>query len=285
MFQKDVNMVSRLRDAVSKAARLFSRTKEASDEELEEILLAADVGARYTELILAARAASADNPQQALKDEIVKLLSIPRPESTTDRPRIIMVSGVNGSGKTTTVAKLAYLYKQKDKVICACADTYRDAASEQLEVWAQRAGVEVVASQRGQDAAAVVYDTVLKALAKQIDTVIIDTAGRLHTRKDLMEELKKIERVITKLKPTGYLNILTIDANLGQNSIQQAKVFTQTIAINSLILTKFDGTAKGGAIIPICNELKLPVLYLGVGEGVEDLVSFEPQAFVEALFA
>ncbi len=180
---------------------------------------------------------------------------------------------------------MANLYSKKEKVILVCADTYRDASSEQLEIWAQRAGVEIVASQKGQDAAAVVFDAISKARAKSIDTILIDTAGRLHTRSDLMDELKKIRRVIIKLKPTGPdLNILTIDANLGQNSIQQARVFTQETGVNSLILTKFDGTAKGGAIIPICNELKLPVLYLGIGEDIEDIIEFDPHTFVEALF-
>lgn len=279
-------MLSRLRQAVGRVADLFSRTKDASFDEIREILIEADIGVTYTNLILEAVATAKQDRQQALKNEIIRLLSIPRPSTPLTKPHIIMVSGVNGSGKTTTVAKLANFYKKTTNVICACADTYRDAASEQLTVWAQRAGVEVVASQKGQDAAAIVFDTISKAQVQKIDTIVIDTAGRLHTRKDLMEELKKIQRVITKLKDTGPdLNILTIDANLGQNSIQQAKIFTAAIGINSLILTKFDGTAKGGAIIPICNELNLPVLYLGVGEGVDDIVEFEPHAFVEALFS
>jgi len=278
-------MFGRLRKAVGRVADLFSRTKDASSDEIREILIEADVGVTYTDLILEAVATAKEDRQQVLKNEIIRLLSIPKPSSLLQKPHIIMVSGINGSGKTTTVAKLAKLYKKTANVICACADTYRDAASAQLTVWAQRAGVEIVASQKGQDAAAVVFDTISKAQAQKTDTIIIDTAGRLHTRKDLMEELKKIQRVITKFKETGPdLNILTIDANLGQNSIKQAKVFTAAIGINSLILTKFDGTAKGGAIIPICNELNLPVLYLGIGEGVDDIVAFEPHAFVEALF-
>jgi fused signal recognition particle receptor len=279
-------MLSRLKSAIGTVAELFSRAKSASTEELREILIEADVGVTYTDIILKAVTAARDDRQQALKNELIRLLSIPKPSRRSSKPHIVMVSGVNGSGKTTTVAKLANLYKKTASVICACADTYRDAASEQLAVWAHRAGVEIVASQKGQDAAAVVFDTVARAQAQTIDTIIIDTAGRLHTRKDLMEELKKIQRVITKLKNTGPdFNILTIDANLGQNSIQQAKVFTAAIGINSLILTKFDGTAKGGAIIPICNELTLPVLYLGVGEGVDDIIEFEPHAFVNLLFS
>jgi fused signal recognition particle receptor len=213
------------------------------------------------------------------------LLTMPQP-TLGDAPHIIMVSGVNGSGKTTTVAKLAYRYRRTGTVILASGDTYRDAGHEQLEIWAQRAGVEIVGSQKGQDAGAVVYDTIAKALQKNIDTVLIDTAGRLHTRSDLLEELKKIRRVITKLKARGPdLNLLTIDATLGQNSIQQARVFTHAIDINGLVLTKCDGTAKGGAVIPICNELHLPILFLGVGESIEDLIEFDPQAFVDILFA
>lgn len=277
-------MFNRFKKALSKATELFSHTKGACVSDIEEILLRADVGAKYTEVILK-KIKQGGDLTGALKNEIINLLDLPKPLIENNKPLIIMVSGVNGSGKTTTVAKLANLYSKKEKVILVCADTYRDAASEQLEIWAKRAGVEIVASQKGQDAAAVVFDAISKARAKSIDTILIDTAGRLHTRSDLMDELKKIRRVIIKLKPTGPdLNILTIDANLGQNSIQQARVFTQETGVNSLILTKFDGTAKGGAIIPICNELKLPVLYLGIGEDIEDIIEFDPHAFVEALF-
>jgi fused signal recognition particle receptor len=264
---------------------IFSRTKGASYDEIEEILLRADVGVKYTERIIQKIKKTRGEPVDLLKQEIFNLLDKPKPVLNTAAPFIIMVSGVNGSGKTTTVAKLAALYSQKTKVILASGDTYRDAAHEQLEIWAHKADVEIVGSQKGQDAAAVVYDAIAKAHAQSIDTVLIDTAGRLHTRTDLMEELKKIKRVITKLKQTGPdLNILTIDAALGQNSIQQATIFTREIGINGLILTKFDGTAKGGAIIPICNELNIPVLYLGVGERLEDLIEFDPKIFVDALF-
>jgi len=224
------------------------------------------------------------NPE-LLKNEILNIIDIKYPSFGDSKPVVILICGVNGSGKTTTVAKLAYRFQQKGTVLLLSADTYRDAASEQLDIWAKKAGVEIVRSQKGQDAGAVVYDGLNKAMTRGIDMVLIDTAGRLHTRTDLMEELKKIKRVITKLKPSGPdLSLLTIDATLGQNSIQQAKIFTQELGINGLILTKFDGTAKGGAIIPICGELKIPVLYLGVGEKIEDLVEFKPEEFVEALF-
>jgi fused signal recognition particle receptor len=278
-------MFNKFRQALSKATQLFSKTKSASIHEIEEILLEADVGVEYTERILEKIGRSRGDIVVELKREILNLLNIAKPQVESNLPLVIMVSGVNGSGKTTTVAKLANLYNKKGSVILASGDTYRDAANEQIGIWAKRAGVELVASQKGQDSAAIVYDTISKAVRKSIEAVLIDTAGRLHTRGDLMEELKKIVRVVTKLKPGGIdFNILTIDANLGQNSIQQAKIFSQEIGINGLILTKFDGTAKGGAIIPICNELHLPVLYLGIGENIEDIVEFDSEIFVDALF-
>jgi fused signal recognition particle receptor len=278
-------MLKPIRNAFSKAAALFSRAKNAPLDDIEEILLLADVGTRYTRTILQQIKGCPGDVVETLKNEMVRLLTIPKPEVTESKPTIIMVSGVNGSGKTTTIAKLARQYRRCENVLLASADTYRDAASEQLGVWAQRAGVEILMSQRGQDAAAVVYDALASARAKGIGTVFIDTAGRLHTRRDLMDELKKIERITRKFKPDGPdLNVLTIDARLGQNSIQQARIFSNEIGLNGLILTKFDGTAKGGSLIPICNELKLPVLYLGVGEGIDDIMVFEPDKFVEMLF-
>jgi len=278
-------MLSKLKRALGKASRLFSRTKDASVEEIEDILLRADVGIKYTAEILNRISKAGPELSGLLKKELVDLLSIETPKIGIEKPTIIMVCGVNGSGKTTTVAKLAYIYRQDGRVILASGDTYRDAASEQLGIWAHRMNVEIVTSQKGQDAAAVVFDAITRAKAKSIDRILIDTAGRLHTRSDLMAELKKIRQVITKFRPQGPdLNILTIDANLGQNSIQQARVFTREVGVNGLILTKFDGTSKGGAIVPICNELNLPVLYLGVGEGLEDMIEFEAQVFVDTLF-
>ncbi len=266
---------------LGKLGGIFSKAKTADLSNLEKTLLEADVGIKYTSLLLDI----IGNDPDSIKKEILKLIGLKPPQSNLQKPLIILVCGVNGSGKTTTVAKLARKYQESGTVLLLSADTYRDAASEQLDIWAEKAGVEIVRSQKGQDAGAVVFDGLNKARTKNTDTVLIDTAGRLHTRTDLMEELKKIKRVITKLKPSGPdLSLLTIDATLGQNSIQQAKIFTQELGINGLILTKFDGTAKGGAIIPICGELKIPVLYLGVGESIEDLVEFRPKEFVEALF-
>ncbi len=246
----------------------------------------ADLGVKYVDAIMEKVGKSKGDPVQALREELVNLLSLPIPEPASKGPCVVMISGVNGSGKTTTVAKLANLLRHRGSVLLVSGDTYRDAAREQLEIWAGKVGVEMVSSHRGQDAAAVVYDGVSKALANDIDFVIIDTAGRLHTRLDLMEELKKIVRVVKKFKPGGPdFNIITIDASLGQNSIQQARAFAKAIDANGIVLTKFDGTAKGGAIIPICNELRLPALYLGVGEGVDDLVEFDPRDFVDTLFS
>jgi len=271
-----------LKNVLGGLSGIFGRSKQADIETVEKLLIQADVGVQFTHSIIQKIKKEPEN----LKKEIYNLINLPLPQISSTKPVIIMVSGVNGSGKTTTVAKLANLFQKTGTVLLASADTYRDAASEQLEIWARKVNVEIVRSQKGQDAGAVVYDAISKAFVKKIDTVLIDTAGRLHTRSDLMEELKKIKRVITKLKPGGPdLNLLTIDATLGQNSIQQARIFTKELGINGLILTKFDGTAKGGAIIPICNELKLPVLYLGVGEGIEDLIEFNPKEFVEVLFS
>ncbi len=278
-------MFNKLKKALSRAGQLFSRTKDATFDDIEAILLQADIGVKYTGIILKQIKTKKGEIVDNLKHEIFTYLNLPKPVIQSEPPFIIMISGVNGSGKTTTIAKLAFLYQKKGTVILASGDTYRDAAHEQLNIWAEKAGVEIVGSQKGQDAGSVVYDAIAKAKSKTIDTVLIDTAGRLHTRHDLMEELKKIKKVIVKLKPSGpNLNLLVIDATLGQNSIQQAKTFTEQIGINGLILTKFDGTAKGGAIVPICNELKLPVLYLGVGETIDDLVEFDAQTFVDTLF-
>jgi fused signal recognition particle receptor len=278
-------MLGKLVTKLIKIRQTFSATRDASPDFIEETLIQADVGVQYTSVIVQKIREKKGNALAVLKEEMIRLLSLPKPEMAGDPPHIIVVSGVNGSGKTTTVAKLANLYINQGSVLLVSGDTYRDAAYEQLEIWARRIGVEVVGSQKGQDAASVVFDAVAKADSKNIEYVIVDTAGRLHTRTDLMEELKKILRVIRKSQTGGPdYNLLTVDATLGQNSIQQARIFTEGIDLNGLILTKFDGTAKGGAIIPISNELHLPVLYLGIGEGVEDIVEFEPADFVHTLF-
>jgi fused signal recognition particle receptor len=277
-------MLGRLKQALAGLSGIFDRTRGAELASIEDILLQADVGTACTKLIMD-RISSAAQKTTALKETVFKMINLPPPAVDNIPPRIIMISGVNGSGKTTTLAKLAWLYRQRGSVLLASADTYRDAASEQLGVWADRAQVEVVRSRRGQDAGAVVFDALSKAKSQSIDTLLIDTAGRLHTRADLIDELKKIRRVTMKCKPSGPdFNLLTIDATLGQNSIQQARIFKRELGVNGVALTKFDGTAKGGAIIPICHELGLPVLFLGIGEGLEDILEFNAVDFIDALF-
>jgi fused signal recognition particle receptor len=202
------------------------------------------------------------------------------------KPFIILVVGVNGVGKTTTIGKLAYNFKNANKsVVIGAADTFRAAANEQLEIWADRAGVDIVKQAQGADPAAVTFDTVKSAQSKNKDVVIIDTAGRLHTKGNLMQELEKITRVIKKLKPEGPDEVyLVLDATTGQNAIMQAKEFTKVANVTGIVLTKLDGTAKGGVVIPIVDELQIPVRFIGVGEKIDDLQVFNPQEFVEALF-
>jgi fused signal recognition particle receptor len=278
-------MLTNLRPHFSRLREIFRRTRNASDETIEDALLEADVGIKYTQYIMQRMHKLGGDRVVALQEELVNLLDLAKPQTPTEFPLITMVSGVNGSGKTTTVAKLANLYNGQGAVLLASGDTYRDAAYEQLGIWAEKVGVEIVGSQKGQDAAAVVYDAISKAMSRNIRSVLIDTAGRLHTRSDLMGELKKILHVVKKFRENGPdYNLLTIDATLGQNSIQQARTFSEDIGINGLILTKFDGTAKGGAIVPICNELRLPVLYLGVGERIGDIIEFDAREFVKNLF-
>ena len=203
-----------------------------------------------------------------------------------DCGQIYCLIGKNGVGKTTTIGKLAYNYKNAGRsVVIGAADTFRAAANEQLEIWADRAGVQIVQQKHGADPAAVAYDTVNSAISRDLDVVIIDTAGRLHNKMNLMAELDKISRVIKKLKPEGPEDVyLVLDATTGQNAIQQAKEFMKVSPITGIVLTKLDGTAKGGVVIPIAAELKIPVRYIGVGEKIDDLQLFSPTAFIDALF-
>ncbi|MCL6465775.1 MAG: signal recognition particle-docking protein FtsY [candidate division WOR-3 bacterium] len=270
--------------------RAFLRqlVKSVNTEELEELLLAADVGVRATaQLVEAVRRSGAD-PTEALKKEIVKIFSAASkvPLKAVEPPLVIMVVGVNGSGKTTTIGKLCYRFaREGKKVLVAAADTFRDAAAEQVRIWANRSDVELVFSQKGQDAAAVAFDALQKAVREKRDVVLIDTAGRLHTRKDLMAEAVKIKRVCAKVKPDAPEEIwLVLDATVGQNGIRQAMAFHQELGLTGIIMAKLDGTAKGGVLIPVVLELGLPVRFVGVGEGVEDLVPFVPEEYVQALF-
>lgn len=271
-------------------------------DEIEELLLTADIGVETTEKIMDGVKQrvkkegfeDAEDIFDLLKTEIGEIL-ISSPSSGADaafsvseesKPHVIMVVGVNGVGKTTTIGKLAHNYKNAGKsVIIGAADTFRAAANEQLEVWAQRAEVDIVQQQQGADPAAVAYDTLKAAISRKTDVCIIDTAGRLHNKAGLMQELEKIGRVMKKLKPDTPNDVfLVLDATTGQNAILQAKEFSKVAPVTGLVLTKLDGTAKGGVVIAIANELKMPVRYIGVGEKINDLQPFDSLRFVEALF-
>lgn len=270
-------------------------------DEIETILITADIGVATTAKIIdnlkkrvkQENYETSDQLFEILKEEILKLLIEENPDNENiydfeipNKPHIILIVGVNGVGKTTTIGKLAYNYKNAGKsVVIGAADTFRAAANEQLEIWAQRAGVEIIMQKQGADPAAVAFDTVKSAQAKGKDIVIIDTAGRLHTKGNLMQELEKITRVITKLKPSGPDEVfLVLDATTGQNAIVQAKEFRKVANLTGIVLTKLDGTAKGGVVIPIVDELRIPVRFIGVGEKIDDLQVFNPIEFVEALF-
>ena len=270
-------------------------------ENLEEILIAGDVGLTTTTRIIEdirrrVKVDGYENPadlDQLLKDEIQKLFvngfdSGPDPFDLPvgHKPHVVMIVGVNGVGKTTTIGKLAYNYKTGGKkVLIAAADTFRAAANEQLEIWTKRAGVELIQQSAGADPAAVSFDALKSATAHGTDVLIIDTAGRLHTKVNLMQELKKIKSVLQKLNPVApHEVLLVLDASTGQNAIQQAKQFTAAVGVTGLVLTKLDGTAKGGVVLAISQELNIPVKYIGVGEKIDDLQPFDRKAFVDALF-
>ena len=262
--------------------------------DLEEELILADVGPDCSirlvdELRDKVREDHLKTGDQALKAlrEIIRLEMSPTDDmDLSGKPAVILVIGVNGVGKTTTIAKLAYLYKDLDKrVMLAAGDTFRAAASEQLELWAGRADVPLVKAGEGADPAAVIYDAVHSAAAKGTDIVICDTAGRLHNKKNLMDELSKISRSVTKAAPGASVEtLLVLDAITGQNAISQASLFIDAASATGVILTKLDGTAKGGAVISVKEKLGLPVRFVGVGEGLEDLMPFDADAFAEALF-
>lgn len=279
------SVFERIKNGLKKTREKLSQfLKSENIEDLEAALLSADVGVKATSYLLEKVKGQVDKAA-VLKREITNLLKTEIPAKAIEKPVIIMVVGVNGSGKTTTIGKLAHQFKQRGKtVLIAASDTYRDAAVSQLKIWADRAKVEIVVSEKGQDAAAVTFDAIKKAYAKGLDVILVDTAGRLHTRKDLMDEAKKIRRTIAKLKPEAPDEVLLVlDATVGQNGIAQAKMFHQELGITGIIVTKIDGSAKGGVIIPIASELNLPIKYIGIGEGLEDLEEFSAQAFAEAL--
>ena len=289
-------LFGRLRDSLGKsrraltqelAAAAFDPADEEAWERLEEALIAGDVGVRATaELVrrLEARPELGDL-NAALAEEIESMLGEPSTLAVGEKPSVILVVGVNGTGKTTTIGKLAQKLREHDhSVVLAAADTFRAAAEEQLEIWAQRAGADFVGSVRGSDPAAVAFDAVEAGRARGRDVVVVDTAGRLHTQANLMEELAKVRRVIAgKLEGAPHETLLVVDATTGQNGLQQARLFGEAVGVTGVALTKLDGSAKGGIAVAIAYELGLPVKLVGVGEGLDDLRPFDPQDFAQAL--
>lgn len=284
--------------ALRKLIGLGRTIDQAFLDQLEDTLLQADIGVAKTEEIIAELKTKYKAGEMAKGEELLDLLKrslraeLQAPVEqelawAASGPTVVLIVGVNGAGKTTTIAKLAKRYKDQGKnVLIAAGDTYRAAAIEQLSIWAERAGVDIVKTHDGGDAAAVAFDAVAAAEARGADLVLIDTAGRLHNKEHLMRELEKIRRVIQKRLPTApHETLLVLDATAGQNAIQQAKVFGAAMGVTGLVLTKLDGTAKGGVTITIRRELKLPVRFIGVGEKIEDLQPFDPDAFIEAIFS
>lgn len=258
---------------------------ETAFQKLEKILYEADFGSKTVTSLLAIARKRPSDLLQAIRTHLLDILPSPPSIPLTTAPHVILIVGVNGSGKTTTLAKLAYQYRQNGKTVhIAAADTYRAAAAEQLEVWATKAKATITRTQPKGDPAAVVFDALASAKAKKIDVVLIDTAGRLESRTDLMHELSKIRRICDKQVPGApHETLLILDATLGQNSLDQAKTFHSFTPLTGLILTKLDGSAKGGAAIGIATELNLPILWLGSGETLTDLSPFNPASFVESL--
>src|SRR5437899_2724595 len=289
-------LFGRLRESLGKSRRAlteelalasFDPAEEASWERLEEALIAADVGVPATaELVqrLEARGDAADLGA-ALQQEIARMLGEPGRLELSARPSVLLVVGVNGTGKTTTIGKLAARLQEHGRsVLVAAADTFRAAAEEQLEIWAQRAGADFVGSERGGDPAAVAFDAIAAAESRGRDVVVVDTAGRLHTQTNLMEELRKIRRVVSgRLDGAPHETLLVLDASTGQNGLQQARLFTESAGVTGIVLTKLDGTAKGGVVVAISRELGVPVRYVGVGEKPGDLLPFDAKDFVDSL--
>lgn len=283
---------------VEKVESIFTGRKvdETTLEELEEILIMSDVGTTAASEIMSVirekarkgEAKDTDSVKGLLKEEMISILGDFQPLMVSgSKPFVILAVGVNGVGKTTTIGKLASRFRSQGlSVLLAAGDTFRAAGIEQLEIWAKRADTQFVQHQKGSDPAAVAYDAVIAAQSRGIDVVIIDTAGRLHTKSNLMEELKKVKRSIDKALPGAPAEVLlVVDATTGQNALRQAEIFTETIGITGIALTKLDGTAKGGIVFAIKKGLGIPVRLIGVGEGIDDLRDFDPGEFVEALFS
>ncbi len=295
-FDKIRQGLEKTRRQIGSAFAEFTGGNEAFYEELEESLILADAGIetageaveRLQEAVRAKRLIGADEVRQALADILAEMLSVGDFTLKLEtRPSVVLVVGVNGVGKTTTIGKLAARFTgEGKKVLLAAGDTFRAAAAEQLTIWAERAGAEIVKHGEGADPGAVVFDALAAAKARHTDIAIIDTAGRLHNKQNLMNELAKIRRIVSRELPEADIEtLLVIDATTGQNGLIQAKQFAQTTGLTGVVLTKLDGTAKGGIVFAIAKELGLPVKYIGVGEGVVDLMPFEPRAFSEALLS
>ena len=276
-----------------------SRVDASFLDELEEIFIGADVGVSTTikiidkleERVAIDKYINTDDLNKILKDEITKILDVSNDdfkevEISYKGPYVIMIVGVNGVGKTTTIGKLANKFRNAGKsVIIGAADTFRAGAIDQLEVWAQRAKVDIVKQQMGSDPASVVYDTLNSSVSKNVDIVLIDTAGRLHNKVNLMNELSKIKRVMTKVIPDAPHEILLVlDGSTGQNAFEQAKKFIESTDVNSLAITKLDGTAKGGVVIGICDQFQIPIKYIGIGEGIDDMKIFDSKNFINSFF-
>jgi fused signal recognition particle receptor len=302
LFERMKQAVSRTRENLSERIdEVVSLSKEIDRntlDDLEGTLIGADLGSATTQQVLEKLRERADRRQigdvhelkRLLKQELLTILNsanTPPVERAEGVPEVVLVVGVNGTGKTTTIGKLAQTIRSDGKTVLLCAaDTFRAAAIEQLEIWGQRTGTEVIRTKAGGDPAAVLFDALQAANARHIDCVIVDTAGRLHTKQNLMLELEKMRRTAQRIIPGApHEVLLVIDATTGQNGLQQAKLFTDSAAVTGVVLTKLDGTAKGGVVVAIARELGLPVRYVGVGEKAGDLLPFDPEEFVNSLFA
>jgi len=295
-FKRLRKRLTRTRKSLSSGFdRVFAGKKKIDAEvleDLEELLITSDIGVQTTMVLMErlskAKAAEVSEVKKILKEEILSILAsqAPVPEKAQNKPHVILIVGVNGVGKTTTIGKMAASAKASgQKVLIAAADTFRAAAIEQLAIWAERAEAEFIKHRANADPAAVAFDAVGAASARGCDIVLIDTAGRLHTKINLMEELKKIKRTVSKqLEGAPHEILLVLDATTGQNALSQAKLFDEALGLTGLALTKLDGTAKGGIVISICSSLNIPLQYIGVGEQIEDLRLFDAEQFVDALF-
>ncbi|HUZ04778.1 MAG TPA: signal recognition particle-docking protein FtsY [Acidobacteriaceae bacterium] len=299
LLERMKQAVTRTRDGLQERMEdLLARTRPvdaASLEQLEATLIASDIGVNTAAEIIAHLRVQAEGQQirdgaglkYLLKTELRRILEAvqTQPVTVTAKPEVIFMVGVNGTGKTTTTGKLAAYFREQNKSVLLCAaDTFRAAAIEQLEIWSQRAGVEMIRTKQGGDPSAALFDTLQAAKARAVDVVLVDTAGRLHTKNNLMAELEKMRRTAQRFAiDAPHQTFLVMDATTGQNGLQQARMFTESAAVNGIVLTKLDGTAKGGIVVAIAHELKLPVRFVGIGEQMADLIPFDATAFVDSL--